>query len=303
MLAVTGGTGFVGGHFIRLAAEAGCQIRALTRRPQRAMGNIEWSPGSLEDAASLERLCAGSDAVVHIAGVINAADRDGFFHGNAVGTLNLIEAAKNAGVRRFIHVSSLAAREPELSDYGWSKARSEAIVAASGLDWTAVRPPAVYGPGDREMLEIFRMARRGFVVLPPAGRLSLIAAGDLCRLLLRLVDDEGSLAQTYEPDDGRSEGWTHHEFAAAIGEAIGRPPIRTIAAPAWALRIAAALDRRWRGAAAKLTRDRVSYFCHPDWVARAECRPPLSLWRPKIGTFAGLKATADWYRAEGWLPS
>src|SRR3546814_12879427 len=88
-------------------------------------------------------------------------------------------AAAAAEVGRFVHVSSLAAREPELSAYGRSKAESEKLMAESGLDWAIVRPPAVYGPGDRESLELFRMAARGLVVLPPAGRLSLIPAHDL----------------------------------------------------------------------------------------------------------------------------
>ena len=87
-------------------------------------------------------------------------------------------------MRRFIHVSSLSAREPALSDYGWSKAKSERLVAASGLDWTIIRPPAVYGPGDRETFELFKMARRGIVALPPRGRFSVIHVEDLCRLIL-----------------------------------------------------------------------------------------------------------------------
>src|SRR3546814_14244242 len=80
----------------------------------------------------------------------------------------MIAAAAAADVGRFVHVSSLAAREPELSAYGRSKAESEKLMAESGLDWAIVRPPAVYGPGDRESLELFRMAARGLVLLPPA---------------------------------------------------------------------------------------------------------------------------------------
>src|SRR3546814_10919051 len=99
----------------------------------------------------------------------------------------MIDAARKAGLRRFIHISSLEAREPELSAYGWSKAKSERLVAASGLEWTIIRPPAVYGPGDRETLELLRMARRGFVALPTPGRFSVIQVEDLCRLLLAVI--------------------------------------------------------------------------------------------------------------------
>jgi nucleoside-diphosphate-sugar epimerase len=94
---------------------------------------------------------------VHVAGVING-DKAAFTQGNIAGTENMVEAAAQAGVRRFIHISSLAAREPQLSTYGWSKSVSEEPVIAAGLNWTIIRPPAIYGPGDREMLDLF--ARR-----------------------------------------------------------------------------------------------------------------------------------------------
>ena len=299
-LAVTGGTGFIGRHFLRLAAERGYRLRALTRRPQPAMAGVEWIAGALDDPASLRRLMDDADAVIHIAGVISAPDREGFNAGNAVGTLAVIEAARATGIRRLIHISSLAAREPDLSDYGWSKARSEAIVAASGLDWTAIRPPAVYGEGDRETLELFRMANKRVMLLPPGGRLSLIEVGDLSRLLLAALDDPESIARVYEPDDGMPNGWDHKQLARAIGDALGRK-VWPFAVPAWLLRLASRLEARWRGPAAKLTADRVRYFCHPDWVAARDRLPPPLLWRPKTGSFGGLKATAEWYRAEGWL--
>lgn len=187
-LAVTGGTGFVGSHLLTAARAAGCQVRALTRGWRPSQPGIEWIEGTLDRPDSLIALCDQADAVIHIAGLINAPDRAGFEAVNVGGTAAMVDAAHAAGVRRFLHISSLAAREPELSDYGWSKARSERVVAASGLDWTIIRPPAVYGPGDRETFELFRMAKRGLVALPPKGRFSVLHVEDLCRLLLALLD-------------------------------------------------------------------------------------------------------------------
>lgn len=299
-VAITGGTGFVGGHVLRIASARQIGVRALTRRPRADAPGLAWVEGALDDPAALARLCEGAGAVLHIAGVINAPDRAGFVAGNVAGTEAIIAAARDAGIRRFVHVSSLAAREPGLSDYGWSKRESEALVRASGLDWTIVRPPAVYGPGDREMLELFRLAAKGFVTLPPAGRLSLIEASDLARLLLDLVDAPASIGQSYEPDDGHAPGWTHRDFALALGEAVGRR-VRTLAIPAPLLHLAARGDGLVRGKGAKLTPDRVRYFCHPDWVVTAEARPPAAIWRPEIETRAGLQATAASYRAAGWL--
>ena len=299
-LAITGGTGFVGGTLVRHAAMRNHPVRALTRRDQPALKGVRWVAGSLEQPDGLARLVEGADAVIHVAGVVNAPDRAGFAAGNVEGTLAMVEAAKAAGVKRFVHVSSLAAREPDLSDYGWSKARAEQVVAASGLDWTTVRPPAVYGPGDRELLDIFRMAKRGLVLLPPRGVLSVIEVSDLSRLLLTLVDADESLAETYEADDGRVGGWTHADLAHAIGAALDRR-VRSVSVSRRLLGIGARLDRMARGTGAKLTADRAAYFSHPDWTIDPARRPPADLWRPHVETSTGLKATAASYRVAGLL--
>ena len=297
-LAITGATGFVGARLLDLALAEGHGIRALARRPQSPRDGVEWVEGALDRPDALDRLTEGADAVIHVAGVINAPDAAGFEAGNVAGTAAILSAAERAGVARFVHVSSLAAREPGLSQYGASKARSEALVTASGLAQAIVRPPAVYGPGDRETLELFRMAKRGFVLLPPAGRLSLIHVDDLARLLLALAEAPGGAL--VEPDDGRPRGWTHREFAAALGDAVGRKPL-TFAASRALVAVAARADRLMRGAKAKLTPDRAAYFCHPDWVVDARRAAPEGLWKPHIETVPGLADTARWYRAAGWL--
>jgi uncharacterized protein YbjT (DUF2867 family) len=299
-LAVTGGTGFVGQHLLRLALAEGYDVRALTRGWKPPEDEIAWVDGALDRPESLVKLASGADAVIHIAGAINGRNRAAFEAVNVAGTAAMIDAARAAGVRRFIHVSSLAAREPALSNYGWSKARSEKLVAASGLNWTIIRPPAVYGPGDRETLELFKMARRGLIALPPRGRFSLIHVEDLCRLILRLLDEPESWAETYEPDDGREDGWEHRHFARTLGRIYGKRAA-TLAMPRVALHAASRLDRLFRRGRAKLTADRVGYYCHPDWVVSAEKRPPEALWQPQVRTPTGLKETADWYRQEGWL--
>jgi uncharacterized protein YbjT (DUF2867 family) len=299
-LAVTGGTGFVGGHLIRAARAAGFEVRALTRGWRPPEDGIDWVEGALDRPDSLVKLCAGADAVVHIAGLINAPSRAGFEAVNVGGTAAVIDAARQAGVRRFVHISSLAAREPELSDYGWSKARSERLVAASGLDWTILRPPAIYGPGDRETFELFKMARRGFVALPPKGRFSVLHVEDLCRLILILVDEPETFSETYEPDDGIADGWDHRHFARTLSRVFGKRAA-TVAMPKMVMQGASRIDRLVRRGKAKLTPDRVRYFCHPDWVVTAEARPPEALWKPAIRTPTGLKATAAWYQEQGWL--
>ena len=297
-VAVTGGTGFVGSRLLAALAGTDHQVRALARRPQPDRPGLDWIAGSLEDEAALAALAAGADAFIHVAGVLNA-DAAEFEAGNVAGTAAALAAAQAAGVGRFVHVSSLAAREPQLSLYGGSKARSEALVRESGLDFTIVRPPAVYGPGDKETLDLFRMAARGLVLLPPPGKLSLIHADDLARLLIALAE-AASPPRLSEPDDGRPGGWTHRELARALGEAVGRRGL-AVSMPAAALRLGAVLDGLLRRGRARLTTDRAAYFCHPDWVADPALKPPAALWRPLVDSREGLREVAEWYRTESLI--
>ncbi len=300
-IAVTGGTGFVGQALLEHALDAGAQLRALTRKAQPEHDGIVWVPGDLSQRDALRRLVAGAEAVVHVAGVVNAPRAEGFEAGNVAGTLALIEAAVAAGVPRFVFVSSLSAREPGLSAYGASKARAERLVRASGLDWTIVRPPAIFGPRDKEMFELFRAAKWGVVPIPREGRASVIHVDDLARLLFALLPGGEHVShQVFEPDDGKRGGWSHDELARAIGWAVGRRP-KVLGLSRRTMEWAAKADGALRRDRAKLTLDRVGYMCHPDWVVSHGARVPPVLWRPKVETRAGLKATAQWYREQGWL--
>jgi nucleoside-diphosphate-sugar epimerase len=299
-LAITGATGFVGSHLLDAALAAGHEVKALTRSKQHDRDGVDWVVGDLSSRDALEWLVDQADAVIHVAGTINAPNKAGFEEGNVAGTLAMLAAATAGGIHRFVHVSSLAAREPKLSLYGASKQRGEELVHSSGLDWAIVRPPAVYGPGDTETLELFRMARLGLMLMPPKGRVSVIHADDLARLLLALADPSAPVSCLVEPDDGKPGGWTHREFAKALAEAVGTRAA-VISSPGVLLRLAARADQLFRGEKAKLTTDRAAYFSHRNWVVEPKRAAPAELWRPQIATPDGLKMTAAWYREKGWL--
>jgi len=300
MLGITGGTGFVGSHLIEAALAAGHRVKALTRREQPERSGVEWVAGSLEDRPALHQLVTDADAIVHVAGVISAPDAAGFDKGNVEGTLAMLAAATAGGVHRFVHVSTLAAREPKLSLYGASKARAEELVRSSGLEWSIVRPPAVYGPGDKETLELFRMAKLGLMLMPPRGHVSLIHADDLARLLLAFAEPTAPSSILVEADDGRPGGWTHGQFARALGRAVGTSPA-VVSTPGVFLRLAARADQLFRGPKAKLTMDRAAYFSHRNWVVDPKLGVPADVWQAKIPAEQGLRETADWYRSKGWL--
>lgn len=296
-VAVTGATGFVGAETLDQLLAAGFAVRALARRSQPPREGVAWIAGALDRPDSLDELVSGADALLHIAGVVNAPDRAGFEAGNATGTANAIAAMRRAGMRRLIHVSSLAARECDLSGYCWSKSLAEDHIRASGLDWTIVRPPAVYGPRDTEFRELLRVARLGVLPVPAAGRSSLIHVRDLARLLVALCDVAGDAhsGALWEVDDATADGLSHPDLAAAFGRALGRR-VRAVPLPRALLMGIAGLDALARGKQAKLTADRVRYMCHPDWVADPSRKPPVDFWQPEIPADNGLAEIAAEFR-------
>jgi nucleoside-diphosphate-sugar epimerase len=169
IIALTGATGFIGGAVARRLLREGWEVRALYRPSSRndpvACAGLSWIPGSLEDTEALARLVAGADALVHCAGVVRGAGRDVFDRINAEGVARIAARAAAAQVPRFLLMSSLAAREPQLSPYAASKRAGEVALArtAGAMAWVVLRPPAVYGPGDRELRTLFRCIGHGLL--------------------------------------------------------------------------------------------------------------------------------------------
>ena len=144
------------------------------------------------------------------------------------------------------------------------------------------------------------MAKLGLMLMPPKGRVSVLHADDLSRLLVILAAPDAPSNILIEPDDGKPSGWTHREFARALGTAVGtRPAI--VSSPGVLLRIAARADQLLRRKKAKLTVDRAAYFSHRNWVVEPKRGAPPGFWGPQIETEQGLRETADWYRMKGWL--
>jgi len=138
------------------------------------------------------------------------------------------------------------------------------------------------------------------MLMPPKGHVSVIHADALARLLLALAQYSAPSNLLVEADDGKPGGWTHREFARALGKAVGTRPAN-VSTPEIVLRLAARADQLFRGPRAKLTVDRAAYFSHRNWVIEPKRACPPQLWKPEIDTLQGLKETADWYREQGWL--
>ncbi|HRY23523.1 MAG: NAD-dependent epimerase/dehydratase family protein [Geminicoccaceae bacterium] len=302
-VALTGATGFVGRHLVARLGQAGVGVRALSRR-----GPIEGAvtvAGDLADRAALDELVRGAWRVLHLAGVIKTPRPAEFTAVNVEGTRHVAEATAQAGLKLTL-VSSLAARHPEVSAYAASKRAAEETARAvmPEGDLTIVRPPAVWGPGDRATLVVFRQLLAGWLVVPaPKGaRFSLLHVADLVGLLVDHVLDRLALPPLAEPDDGTPGGYGWDELARTAERLTGRrvrllrPPTGLLAGPA---RLADLIARA-TGADLPLSADKLGELAHADWVAAGPALP----WRASRITFdQGFAATVDWYRAAGWLPA
>ena len=299
VVALTGATGFVGGVVAARLVSAGWRVRALVRPAsddRRLTARVERVPGSLEDPASLGRLVRGVRAVVHCAGLVRGVSRADFERVNVEGVVRLARAAaREVPAPRVILVSSAAARQPELSDYAASKLAGERALAAGAAEGTVLRPPALYGPGDRELLPLLQWMRRGvgLVLGPPSARFSLLYVEDLADALVRLVQTDGLASAAFELHDGRPAGYAWDDVLAAVGRLRGRA-VRRVAVPGSALRLLAhanVLLAGARGRAPMLTPGKVRELQHPDWVCDNAALSAATGWTPRIGLDAGLSRT------------
>jgi nucleoside-diphosphate-sugar epimerase len=313
--ALTGATGFIGQELLRQLLAAGWQVRALTRRTPSgpATPHLTWIKGDLAQKAQLAELVAGADVVIHLAGAIKARRRSDFHAANAAGVAAMIEASiiGASSVKKksphFILISSLAAREPALSDYAASKAAGEETLrrSAPGLNWTIIRPPAVYGPGDMEILKIFQSLKYGvgFLVGGAQNRLSLIHVGDLCAGILATMAKEPAFGRLLHIDDGRKGGYTVAEIMT-MGSRILKKKPRHVRLPRLLLVMAAGLNQgmcRLTGRAPMLTFGKVRELHHSDWVCDGENVADLFDWQPEKDAETGLAETLSWYRDQGLI--
>jgi nucleoside-diphosphate-sugar epimerase len=324
---VTGGSGFLGSHVVERLARAGRPVRALVRRTSdttflKSLPDVELVEGAVDDAASVHAAARGVTGIVHAAGLVKAKGPEEFMRVNRGGTENLVAAAveNRATLRRFILVSSIAAARPSqgdgqpipedceprpVTDYGRSKLEAERIALAKKdlISVVIVRPPAIYGPRDKEILAFFKSIKFGILPLlgPTQNKLSMIYGSDCGAACVAALDADVPSGSVYHVDDGAVH--TMEELIRLTEAAMGRRakvrfhlPRRLVETAAFG----AELYGKATNKAVMLTRDKLNELFE-QWVCDStRARRDLG-WKPEVPFEVGIERTVAWYRQAGWL--
>lgn len=322
---VTGATGFVGSHLVDRLLERGRAVRCLVRRSSNLRylkdARLEFAYGGLDDATDWNAALADVDTIYHVAGTTFARRAKDYFDTNQRGTESILAAAlkHRDHLKKFVLVSSLAAIGPSrngtpvneetqpapITPYGESKLMGEEALRAVGdlLPYTIVRPPAVYGPRDYALLELFKAIGRG--LMPMIGRydkqVSLVHARDLASGIILAGESEQSTGRAYFISS--DEVYSMRELAASISEMMGRRA-RELAIPRGVAFGVALFAEGWAALTRKppvINHDKVRDLSERCWGCSIERAKRELGYNPQIPIQDGLRETIDWYKREGWL--
>jgi len=325
---VTGATGFIGAVVVEYLKRRGDTVRILTR-PESDPGKtssmkVEILTGRYDDPVSLGKAVEGVDMVFHLAGVTKSVDEKGFYDGNVLPVKNLLESVLqvNPGLKRFLLVSSLAAAGPAdnpdpgsreedeskpVSVYGESKLEAEKICLSfrDRLPVTIVRPPAVYGPGDRDVLQFIRMLQKGLVL--GAGdvkkqRLSLVYVADLVRGLAMAAESPAGRGEIYYITSPKGYSW--EELSAIAARELGVKHMLRISLPKSLMKMlgyAAGLVSSVTGRSGFLNPDKVNEMVQDYWVCSPGKAEKQLGFTSAVSLEEGMHTTIAWYREKGWL--
>ena len=325
---LTGGSGFIGSRLAPLAVAAGHAVTVVTpintpaeraRCDALTQAGIKLVVAPLEDTAVITRELQGNDVVIHLAAAQHEAEQpESYFQRiNVEGTRSLLDLAAKAGIRRFVHGSTIGVygsaasgrldeQSPLAPDnpYGRTKAAAEQVVRGlqSSMEWTIVRISETYGPGDMRLLKLFRGVKKGrFPVIGSGENLhQLIYVDDLCRGLLAACTAPAAQKETVVL--AGCEEITTNEMVAAVSEAVGnrKGPVH---APLWPFLLAAMVFESTfspLGLKPPLHRRRLDFFRKSFAFSNAKAEQVLG-FRPQVSFREGAQKTAQWYAANGHL--
>jgi dihydroflavonol-4-reductase len=322
---VTGANGFVGSHLVEGLLDKGYQVRCLVRKTSNLRWlsglNVEYVYGDVAEKISLKGAVKDVDLVYHSAGLTKAKTREEYFKANAEGTKNLVEACleENPKLQRLVYISSQAAVGPgdderplnetapcrPVTYYGESKLEGERIVLkhADQLPVTIIRPPAVYGPRDTDMLGFFKVVNKGFRIAFGRGEsfVSLVYVKDLVDGIILASENLKAIGQIYFIADDEVYSWT--QAFKIIAKVLNKKtiPLRIPKSLVFFLAFLSENFSRLLGRTATFNVQKVKEITRRFWgldVSKAKAELGFSA---KYDLERGAEETAKWYRRKGWI--
>ena len=323
---VTGARGFIGSHLAEALLKKNYDVRCLLRKKEGGNAwlqdlEVEIVEGDLTQPESLLGAVKEMDYVFHLAGSTKAYSKEEFDRSNFEGTKNLVEATMkaNSTLKRFVHVSSLAVGGPSqngkpltesepshpVSNYGRSKLKAENVVLenAKEIAVAIIRPPAVYGPRDKDMFELFKYARRGrcLEIIGGTQQLSIIYAKDLVDGIILAAEKDKAAGQVYYLCN--DEVYSAKEVGDLLAGSIGKKA-RTLRIPlllVFLLSCGGEIYSKLLKRPSLFSLDKYREIKQASWICdNAKAKKELG-FRAEFSLKEGFKETADWYLTNGWL--
>lgn len=316
---VTGGTGFIGSHLVealvRHGFEVTCLVRNLARQGHLTSVDVEKVTGDCTNPESLAAAAKDTDYVFHLAGLTKARNDQEFYTGNVLATQNVVQAVLNnaPNIKRLFYLSSLAAAGPShdgiplkedcpllpVSSYGRTKMEGEQIVFGirDRLPVTIIRPPAVYGPRDKDMFLFFQMVKRGIVPYWSNSLYSFLYVEDLVNGIIQSAQHEGAVGEVFFLSDGNI--YTSDDIIDAISMALQRRALK-VSIPRAVIPVVGFLSR-FAGRLSIISSDRMKDIQHQYWVCDTGKAKNLFGYQPQVTMRTGAQWTADWYRIHRWI--
>lgn len=316
----------MGSHVAEQLSKAGRPVRALVRSSSNtkflsSLPNVSLAYGSVENRASVFEAMDGVTSIVHVAGLVKAKDGEEFRRVNTGGTQTVLEAAIERGVKRLVFVSSQAAGGPSdkggapvrvgeekapVTAYGRSKLSAERLLFAEKdrIHSVILRPPAIYGPRDREILIFFKAVMGGVLPLtnPLNAMYSMIYGPDCAAACIQALSADVPSGSVYYIEDGVPISF--EEMIGLVEQALQKRAWIRVPLPEKLVRAAARVSEmygRITDQAVMLTEDKCNELRAPGWVCDGSpARRDLN-WTPRVIFSEGVRLTAEWYKREGWL--
>ena len=307
-IGLTGVSGFLGKPLAKALIAKGYEVKALVNQTvPKDINGLEIAYGSLDKPETLRPFVDDIDVLIHCAGLVAAKNNKDFYEINVRGTRSLIKALDPRKAVSCLYISSLASRHPKISPYAESKRLGEKVIEGFKVnDYDILRPPAIYGPGDENILPLFKAVQRNLALHVGSrdSRFSMIYIDDMVSAILCWLEKDHTTQRIYEVSDIKLDGYSWGDFTSCAARAMGQDEPRIIRIPeipALFIGLAIGIFNKALQRKSFVNEYKVRELCYKDWVTHDRAFEQRFGWAPQTALLDGMQKTVNWYKEHGLL--